>query len=254
MKYIFCLALFFSISLFAAEIESTPETYINGENQKLLYRLYSPKNLKENEKVPLIIFLHGSGQRGDDNLKQTTHGFNSLAQYSQENNQPCFIIAPQCPLNMKWVEATEWTKNSFKTAEKPSLPIKLTLELIEQKIKDSQIDSNRIYITGLSLGGYGTWDAIARKPELFAAAIPICGGADLSMAKKLAHLPIWAIHGSDDKVISVEQTRAMINALKEAGGKPNYTERAGEGHNVWTVSYNDKKLLDWLFAQKKSAK
>jgi len=123
--------------------------------------------------------------------------------------------------------------------------------LIEALCKEYPIDKGRIYLTGLSMGGYGTWDLISRRPELFAAAIPVCGGGDPAQAEKLAKLPIWAFHGDADPLVPVERPRDMIAAIKKAGGEPKYTEYKGVGHDAWTPTYRDSKVLDWLFEQKK---
>jgi len=122
---------------------------------------------------------------------------------------------------------------------------------LESKVKSMPIDRNRIYITGLSMGGYGTWDAISRKPNYFTAALPLCGGADVKQASKLLKLPIWTIHGDKDRAIPVSRSRDIVKALKDAGGKITYTEHPGAGHNIWSRTYSDKKVLDWLFSQKK---
>src|SRR5207237_1227270 len=114
-----------------------------------------------------------------------------------------------------------------------------------------RIDRKRIYLTGLSMGGYGTWVLLARKPELFAAGVPICGGGHVEGAKKLAKIPIWAFHGDKDGAVPPERSREMIEAIEKAGGKPKYTEYGGVGHDSWTRTYRDPKMHEWLFAQKK---
>jgi predicted peptidase len=127
----------------------------------------------------------------------------------------------------------------------------MVLDLIEAVCNEYRIDKDRIYLTGVSVGGYGTWDLVSRRPELFAAAIPVSGGGDPAQAAKLAKLPIWAFHGGADPLVPVERARDMIAALKKAGGEPKYTEYKGVGHDAWTPRYRDNEVLDWLFAQKK---
>src|SRR5207244_7702516 len=117
--------------------------------------------------------------------------------------------------------------------------------------KEFSIDPKRLYITGLSMGGYGTWDLISRHPELFAAAAPICGGGDEDQAEKIAKLPIWIFHGAKDQAVPVERSRNMVTALKKAGGEPKYTEYPDVGHDSWVRAYKDPELFAWLFAQKK---
>jgi predicted peptidase len=128
------------------------------------------------------------------------------------------------------------------------------LELIEKTMKDYPIDPERVYVTGLSMGGYGTWDLMARRPKLIAAAIPVCGGADEHTAEKIQHIPVWVFHGDQDTAVAPERSRNMVAALKKAGGSPKYTEYKGVGHDSWTATYNNADVMQWLFAQKNSPK
>lgn len=216
--------------------------------ESLPYQFFQSSEVKE--AVPIILFLHGAGQRGNDNYEQKCHGFNDIVKYSQENNKPCYILAPQCPLEMQWVN-TDWTKESHRIPEFPSLPLKLALELLQQKINELNVDRQRVYICGLSMGGYGTWDAITRKPDLFAAALPVCGGGDVTKAVEITHIPLWTVHGDVDDVVPVSRSRDMVSALQEAGGSPTYTEHKGAGHDVWSRTFKDNNMLNWLFLQKK---
>jgi predicted peptidase len=134
--------------------------------------------------------------------------------------------------------------------EKASVPMNLTMDLLEKLIHKYPIDKKRIYVTGLSMGGFGAWDMICRYPGKFAAAIPICGGGDTGKAQLLVNTPIWAFHGSNDKVVKVILSRNMINAIKANGGNPKYTEYKGVGHDCWINAYKEKGLLEWLFGQK----
>ncbi|MCA9047007.1 MAG: prolyl oligopeptidase family serine peptidase, partial [Planctomycetaceae bacterium] len=127
------------------------------------------------------------------------------------------------------------------------------LELLDQLIKTHAIDEDRIYVMGLSMGGYGTWDLLARHPEKFAAGVPICGGGDEKQAAKIKEMPIWVFHGDADTAVKVERSRNMVAAIKEAGGKPKYTEYPGVGHNSWTPAINEPEILPWLFSQKRAA-
>ena len=127
----------------------------------------------------------------------------------------------------------------------------LLLEAIPALVKEFSIDDKRIYITGLSMGGFGTWDAIVRKPDLFAAAVPICGGGDVKTADSIAKIPIWIFHGGKDPVVKPERSRSMVEALKKAGAEPKYTEYPNEEHASWVPAYKDADMFAWLFAQKK---
>ena len=218
----------------------------------LNYRLLLPKNFKSGDetKYPLVLFLHGAGERGDDNRVQLIHGMSDFASDEVMEKYPAFVLAPQCPKDQRWVEV-DWSADSHTMPEKPSEPMRKTLELIEQIRKDYPIDGSRIYITGLSMGGYGSWDALQRKPELWAAAAPICGGGDPSGAAVMKDIPIWVFHGDQDGAVKVKRSRDMVEALKAAGGSPKYTEYPGVGHNSWTATYNNPDFYAWLFSQKK---
>ncbi|NJO88627.1 MAG: prolyl oligopeptidase family serine peptidase [Chloroflexia bacterium] len=204
----------------------------------------------EEKKFPLVLFLHGAGERGTDNEKQIGHIKKLFIDSANREKYQVFVVAPQCPEGKKWVEV-DWSAKSHIIPTEPSWAMSNAISLIEDIIENYPVDTTRIYVTGLSMGGYGTWDVISRYPEKFAAAIAICGGGDEKMAKKIKNIPIWAFHGSNDKVVPVSRSRNMINAIKMAGGNPKYTEYKGVGHGSWINAYNEKLLLDWLFEQKK---
>lgn len=223
-------------------------TYTDSAGEKLNYRLLKPKDYDPNRKYPLVLFLHGAGERGDNNQAQLVHGMNDFASDEIMSKYPAFVLAPQCPNNAKWVEV-DWSAKKHTAPEKPSRALRLTLETIEKLQKEFSIDNKRLYVTGLSMGGYGTWDAAERMPDFWAAAAPICGGGDVENGKKLAKLPIWAFHGDKDGAVKVERTRDMIAAIKEAGGEPKYTEYPGVGHDSWSATYRNPEFYAWLFAQ-----
>lgn len=247
----FSLAIL-AISMSGVSRAATPlplekRVYKDGQGKTLPYRLLAPAQIREGLKYPLVLFLHGAGERGDDNDKQLMHGVAEFV--GNRESYPCFLIAPQCPNGKKWVEV-DWSASSHKQPSEPSEAGRLALELIESQMKELPVDSKRIYITGLSMGGYGTWDLAARRPDLFAAAVPICGGADETTNGKLVQMPIWAFHGAKDTAVKPIRSRNMIAALEKAGGKPKYTEYTDVGHNSWDRAYRDPALFAWLFAQK----
>lgn len=227
------------------------KTYTDPQGKTLKYRLLKPKGYGPAKKYPLVVFLHGAGERGDDNEAQLKHGVKEFVTADVRKQYPCFLIAPQCPRDQVWA-GLEGGFNSHKQAAKPSEPGRLVLELIAAMQKEYSIDPTRIYLTGLSMGGYGTWDLLARKPDLFAAGVPVCGGGDESTAEKIAKIPIWVFHGDKDNAVPVSRSRTMVEALKKAGGRPKYTEYPNVGHNSWDKAYADPKLMNWLFEQKKS--
>lgn len=235
-----------------AEEPYRPLVYQNDKGEKLHYRLMTPEGYdpKGSEKYPLVLFLHGAGERGADNQKQLVHGTREFAKPGVRKKYPAFVLAPQCPDGKRWVEV-DWSLDSHKQLPEDSDTIKLVLQLISSLQKEYRIDQQRQYVTGLSMGGYGTWDLITRHPEMWAAAAPVCAGADEATAPKIAKLPVWAFHGDKDTVVKPHRSRNMIEAIKKAGGEPLYTEYKGVGHNSWDAAYADPKLMEWLFAQKK---
>jgi predicted peptidase len=230
-----------------------PRDFADQAGNVLKYRLLKPANYNPNQKYPLVIFLHGAGERGNDNKIQLVHGMKDFLDAERRKSMPCYVLAPQCPAGKKWVEV-DWSSDTSTIPEKVSDSLGLTIELVKSMIETAAVDPNRIYITGLSMGGYGTWDALARHPEMFAAAAPICGGGDPSTVARFKNIPLWAFHGDEDKAVKVERTRAMIEALKTAGGEPKYTEYPGVGHDSWTATYKNPEFHQWLFTQRRPKK
>lgn len=223
--------------------------YIAG-NDTLPYRLYVPDTLPATP-LPLLVFLHGAGSRGKDNERHLTH-FRQAAGYIARH-YPCVILAPQCPAGKRWVEV-DWGLPAHTMPPHPSRPLALSMQLLDSLVHALPIDTTRLYITGLSMGGYGTWDWVQRQPWRFAAAVPICGGADTTTAPRLQHLPVWIFHGALDRVVPVVRARSMYHALQEAGNRQaRYTEYPGVYHDSWQQAYATPGLWQWLFAQTKSA-
>lgn len=212
------------------------------------YRFLAPEVLKEGETYPLVLFLHGAGERGDDNEKQLIHVVQELAKSPMREQHPCFVVAPQCPADNRWVEV-DWSEDEHEMPVQTSRPLKATLELLEELQQEFPIDPKRIYICGLSMGGFGTWDAIQRHPKKFAAAIPICGGGDPAHADKIDQIPIWVFHGDEDGAVKVKRSRTMVDALRQQGSDVIYTEYPGVGHNCWAQTAENRLVWDWLFAQ-----
>jgi predicted peptidase len=217
---------------------------------KLPYRLLMPKGVGASRKYPLVLFFHGAGERGDDNQAQLVHAMNEFAADEIMTKYPAFVVAPQCPAEMRWVEV-DWTLERHTMPEQPSPALTASLKLVESLQEEFPIDDRRIYVTGLSMGGFGVWDAMQRRPDLFAAAAMVCAGGDPAFAARMKDIPVWAFHGELDKAVQVQRSREMIAALKATGGMPKYTEYAGVGHDSWSRTYADPALYEWLFAQRK---
>jgi predicted peptidase len=220
--------------------------YVSGSDT-LLYRFLKPRKTEPATKYPLIIFLHGAGERGNNNEGNIKHIKGLATLNANRMKYPCFVIAPQCPKKQQWIEAY-----NAPLSAKPTKPMQQFIDLLENVLKEFPIDTDRIYITGVSMGGYGTWELISRFPNKFAAAVPVCGGGDLKMISAIKDIPIWAFHGAKDGVVPPEKSRRMIKALQEAGAQPGYTEYPEVDHPSWVHAYKDPYLMIWMFRQKLS--
>lgn len=203
------------------------------------------------QKYPLVIFLHGSGENGTDNEAQLKWGVMNFASEENMKMHPAFVIAPQCPPDMEWANATYAEDGKVMNIDKPSKTGAIVIELIKDLIIRFPVDTDRIYITGLSSGGHGTFDLIMRYPNTFAAAVPVCGSSDISKAADIAHIPMWIFHGAEDPSVNPEYSRKMVDALAKVGAYPGYTQYPAKGHFCWLAAYSDPLMMNWLFSQHK---
>jgi predicted peptidase len=225
--------------------------YISEKGDTLNYRLLFP-DADTMRKYPLVIFLHGSGERGSDNEAQLKWGVMNFATDRNMMLHPALVIAPQCPEKMSWSNfSREKNSTEMHLQSTASKPMELVIELVRKLEKTMPVDTNRIYITGLSMGGFGTYDAIERYPELFAAAVPVCGGGDVSKAASIAHLPIWIFQGAEDPAVNPAFALGMLQALTKAGAHPGFTQYPEVGHFSWLGAYSDELMMEWLFRQHK---
>jgi predicted peptidase len=224
----------------------------DGTSHAFKYRLLSPEKIEPGKQYPLVLFLHGAGERGDDNKSQLKYFPEWMAAAEMRAKYPCFILAPQCPNGSKWVELPWDSRVSQAMPKEPSESMQHAIGMMDELIKTQPIDTHRIYLTGLSMGGYGTWDLAMRMPDRFAAIAPCCGGGDSSKAALLVNMPIFNYHGDADHAVPVERSRGMIEAIKKAGGHPKYAELPGVDHNCWTAAYKDPNgVVPWMFEQVK---
>ncbi len=245
------LAAFLSgASAVEAQEDFEAKTFESKDGGKLLYREFASPGEDSETGVPLVIFFHGAGERGSDNTAQLKHSVGDIAAYLESSGQAGIVVAPQCPEGKQWVD-TPWGDWSHTMPLDPSESMRLAIELIDSIVATRPVDPKRIYVTGLSMGGFATWDIVQRRPLFFAAAIPVCGGGDTAEARKLSGLPIWVTHGDRDTVVQTQRSRDMVAALREAGGRPIYTEFEDTGHNAWAPTYSNRAILDWLFSQSK---
>ena len=216
------------------------------------YQIFFPANYDSDKIYPLILFLHGAGERGNDNEKQLVHIAPHLSSDTVQNKFPSILVFPQCPTDGYWAhvntKAGKWT---VKSSNSPTPSMEKVIKLLDKIIMEEKVDKERVYIGGLSMGGFGTFDLLSRKPNTFAAAIPICGGGDTSKVQLYKDVPLWNFHGSMDNVVPVKLSQSTISKLVEVGGTPRYTEYPEGTHNVWTTAFQEKDLLPWLFSQSK---
>jgi predicted peptidase len=238
------------LAMTTALAEPVPMTFKASDGAEVPYRFAAPEKTEEGKQYPLVLFLHGSGQRGTDNKAQLQHGVSDILKGAADIGESAFLIAPQCPPGRWWAKPTpDWI--GLADEEQNGL-LEAVLALIEETAAKHPIDRKRIYITGLSMGGFGTWDLLARSPETWAAAIPICGGGDPKSAPKFKHIPIRIYHGDADNVVRPQSSKQMATALGNIGGKATIQLYPGVGHDSWTRTYRDPEVIKWLFAQKKS--
>ena len=252
---VLCLITILSLQLQSAAAERTPfeerARKIGGEEFR--YMVLSPPKIEPGKKYPLVYFLHGAGERGDDPKKLLVHFPVQMAKPEWREKYPCFLVMPQCRSDKLWMNQ-HWSEKDFKTLdEEPNDQMEMASAILDVWLKNPLIDMDRVYLTGLSMGGFGSWELAMRRPELFAALAPVCGGGDESKADRIKDIPIWTAHGDADRVVWPIRSRRMVEAVKKAGGDIKYTEYPGVGHNSWTRFYADPEgVVPWMFDQRRS--
>lgn len=238
-----------ALAQFTPDTMMKPYAYTNEAREVFTCQVSAPQFPVEGKRYPLILFLHGSGECGTNNYNQIKVGLPTLLTSLVKRPEQVIVVAPQCqPLNL-WVKSLARTSD-YAMSQDPMPSMEVALELCQHFVRERQADSNRLYITGLSLGGFGTWDAIQRYPKMFAAAMPICGGGDVRRVRDIKATPIWVFHAKDDTNVAVDCSRRMVKQLKAIGSKRvQYTEFENGGHNSWDRAYSDPKVIDWLLKQ-----
>jgi len=231
--------------------------FVFAEGKVLPYRILYPENYDKNKKYPLLLLLHGAGERGKDNEKQLTWGSKLFITADNRKNFPAIVVFPQCPEESFWaVTKIDRTTTPFKiefdyTAE-PNWPLAAANALVKKLSNEEGVDKSRVYISGLSMGGMGTFESVYRNPDLYAAALPICGGGDVNhYDKRVAKVPFWVFHGAVDAVVNPQLSRDMVEKLKSLKAEVKYSEYPGVNHNSWENAFAEPEYLSWMLKHKK---
>jgi predicted peptidase len=222
----------------AAETGQHAQTMRKQVEVTVNYQLYLPADYgkEQGKKWPLILFLHGAGERGDDINQVKKHGPPKLLDAKTDLPVANFIVvSPQCPAN-KWWEPRD------------------VITLLDEVGQKYDVDPDRVYLTGLSMGGFGTWETASRFPERFAAIAPICGGGDPRRVRTLKDMPTWVFHGDKDPTVPIQRSIEMVEALKQLGNDAKFTRYPEAGHDSWTVTYNNPQLYEWFLQHKRGEK
>ncbi len=230
--------------------------YVTEQGKHLPYRILFPADYERTKKYPLLLFLHGAGERGTENERQLIHGSKLFLKSENRQQFPAIVVLPQCPKESFWASVKiDTTKRPFAIAfdysGQPNWPLAAANELVQQLIRTEAVDPRRVYITGLSMGGMGTFESVYRYPGLYAAALPICGGGDVMLYdQRVKTTKFWVFHGDADVVVDVQLSREMVTKLKQQKITVKYTEYPGVNHNSWDNAFAEPAFLKWMFQQK----
>lgn len=255
---IFLLALCFCGTVVLAQDKSQYEKHwFVKDGDTLPYRLLLPENYDAKKKYPLVLFLHGAGERGSDNEKQLVHGASVFLRDSVRKNYPAIVVFPQCGADSYWSNVQFRFDSAGKrtfvypSGAAPTKAMSLLIELIDELGDEFRLDKKQMYVGGLSMGGMGTFELVSRKPKKFAAAFPICGGGNDSLAGKMTKPAWWIFHGMKDNVVPPSLSEEMAAAIKAKGGRVKLTLYPNANHNSWDPAFAEPELLKWLFGQRK---
>ena len=254
MKTQFTLLITLLYSTFMLAQDSFERAVYQSNGDSLQYRIQYPLNYDETRQYPLVLFLHGAGERGSDNESQLIHGSKVFTNTGNRNAFPAIVIFPQCPKDSYWANvdvdrSTNPIGITFHPEKKPTPHLTMAAELVNTFIEDGKVDTSRVYIAGLSMGGMGTYEMVQRTPGIFAAAIAICGAGSTGEVKNYAdNTPFWVIHGSDDNVVNPVYSLEMAQAMLDAGAKPRGPVYEHANHNSWDAAFAEPDFLQWLFS------
>ena len=260
MKFITLFLLFASVNAatYSQNFSLFTKKLFIQKLDTLPYRIMVPDDYSPEKKYPLVIFLHGSGERGNDNEKQLVHGAELFLRDSIRKKYPAIVVFPQCSENSYWSnvnivtdEQTGTRTFNYQTDSKPTVAMNLLVNLVNDLQRRYSIQKKKIYISGLSMGGMGAFEIVRRKPNLFAAAIPICGGANTATAGKLVKTKWWIFHGEKDDVVNPQYSKDMAAAILNEGGAAKLTTYANANHNSWDSAFAENNFMQWMFSNHK---
>jgi predicted peptidase len=251
------MASFFSTN--AQQLDNMEDLFLSKthmhDNDTLNYRVLMPKEFSEDKTYPLVLVLHGAGERGNDNKKQLIHGSDLFLKEKNRDSFPAIVIFPQCPENDYWANINAdrsiqpaTFKYNYKQA--PTKAMSLVIDLMDEMVEKPYVKTDQIYVMGLSMGGMGTFEILYRKSQMFAAGVPICGGGDPDYVSKYAKtVPLWVFHGAKDDVVNPILSINMVGALLNNGGFPKFTLYDFANHNSWDSAFAEPELLPWIFSK-----
>lgn len=231
--------------------------FIKGRDS-IYYRILFPENFNPAQKYPIVFFLHGSGERGNDNESQLVHGAKLFLKDENRKKFPAIIVFPQCPANDYWANVSigpnEQGKRSFSFVNggEPTKAMHALVGMVKDLLKKPYVDKKQVYVGGLSMGGMGTFELLRRKRNTFAAAITICGGDNTNNINKYKSVPLWIFHGGKDDVVDPAYSIAVSERLKTLGDEVKFTLYPNANHNSWDSAFAEPELLQWLFSHKKN--
>ena len=247
-----------SSTLLAQDFSKFEKASFINSTDTIHYRILYPEQFDSLKKYPVVIFLHGSGERGSDNEKQLVHGGNLFLKPEVRSQFPAIVIFPQCPENDSWTNAKFSTKpdgtrlREFQKGGKPTKTMHALLGMTENLLKKPFVEPSQVYVGGLSMGGMGTYEILRRKPKMFAAALAICGADAIGNVRKYKNVPLWIFHGAKDEAVEPAYSIAIANQLKLKGKEVKFSYYPEDGHNSWDSAFAEPELLPWLFSKHKN--
>lgn len=259
MKKVFtiCIILLFSNASFGQDFSLYKKHLFINNGDTLPYRLLLPENYNASKKYPLIFFMHGAGERGNDNERQLTHGGKLFLDAATRKNYPAIVVFPQCPQKSFWsnvafsIDTAGRRVFGFNPEAAPTSAMVLAQALLNKLLGSLPVEKTQVYAIGLSMGGMGTFEIVARNPEMFAAAVPICGGANPASVAQMKNTNWWIFHGAKDDVVPPDLSRQMHEALLKVNANVKLTMYPEANHNSWDSAFTEPELLPWLFTQRK---